>query len=270
MSGGGTVVYVHGASDREPGVRDHVEHIRRGLASRAPGFEVVSADWGDVAGPRIDDVLTAVPPYPPPGPPTPATHLRGTSRLLQAAGAGIVALQFLGVRAPSRLRVWATDVLLHRRAGLMQEILGIADVLVYQRDGAAIRDVVEAQLAAVPDTARPLIALGNSLGGVILVDLLREPGSPRPDLLVTVGSQAPVLQTFGGLGTGQAPPFEPWLNIYDARDFFAFIAQPVWPDQAGIRDERVDLGVGFPEVHGPAYLSHPAVWDAILAHPALG
>lgn len=264
----GTVLYVHGASDRGAGVREHVEHIRRGLSARGADLAVVEAAWGEEAGPDLDDVLLALPADAPPAPP--ATHLRGRHRLLQAAAAGIIALQYLGVRAPARLRLWATDALLDRRAGLMQEILGVADVLVYQRDGEAIREVVRRSLAAIPDAGRPLIALGNSLGGIILVDLLREPDVSKPDLLVTVGSQAPVLQTFGGLGSAGAAPFQPWLNIYDQRDLFAFIARPVWPDEPGIRDHRVDLQLGFPDVHGPAYLGHPAVWDAILDHPAIG
>jgi hypothetical protein len=65
--------------------------------------------------------------------------------------------------------------------------------------------------------------------------VLREPDAPKPDLLVTVGSQSSVLQSFGGLGDDPTPPFQPWLNIYDQRDFLGFEAQRVWPDQKGIR-----------------------------------
>jgi hypothetical protein len=125
------------------------------------------------------------------------------------------------------------------------------------------------RLQEAADRGGPVIALGNSLGGIVLVDLLRQPGAPRPDLLVTVGSQSPVLQTFDGLGDDPAPPFQPWLNVFDRRDFFGFVAQPVWPDQPGIRDVQVDLGLGFPDVHGPAYFDHPAVLEAIFTHPAL-
>jgi hypothetical protein len=267
---GGTIVYVHGASDRSAGVAEHVSRIRASLAARGSGYRVVSADWGDAVGPRLEHVLQAVP-----GVEretrdvTPATRIRGSSRLLQGAAAVIVALQYVNIRAPGPLRVWATDVLLQRRAGLMLEILGLADVLVYQRDGDAIRSVVRERLAEASDAGRPIIALGNSLGGIILVDLLREPGGPRPDLLVTVGSQSGALQTFGALGTSVGPPFQPWLNIYDERDFLAFLAAPMWPDEPGIEDRRVDLGLGFPEAHGPAYLADQAVFDAIFAHRAL-
>jgi hypothetical protein len=268
MGDGGTFVYVHGASDRRAGVEEHVRRIASSLEARGSGWRVDAAYWGDEAGPALDRVLTALPG----GGETsavPATRLRGRSRLVQAAAAVIIALQFVNVRAPTWLRVRATDVLLGKRAGLMREILGLADVLVYQRAGDAIREVVRARLQEAADHGGPVIALGNSLGGIVLVDLLRRPGAPRPDLLVTVGSQASVLQTFGGLGPDPAPPFQPWLNIYDRRDFFGFIAQPVWPDQPGIEDVAVDLGLGFPDVHGPAYFDHPAVFEAIFAHPAL-
>jgi hypothetical protein len=268
MTTDGTIVYVHGASDRASGVEEHVRRIRASLAARGSGFVVESADWGELAGPDLDDVLDALPGGGEPGAPR-ATRLRGRSQLLQAAAAAIVALQFVNVRAPQRLRVWATDVLLGRRTGLMQEILGVADVLVYQRDGERIREVVRGTLVEAATRGGPVVALGNSLGGIILVDVLRRLGAPTPDLLVTVGSQSPVLQTFGGLGTDPTAPFQPWLNIYDRRDFFGFVAQPVWPDAPGITDVRVDLGLGFPEVHGPAYFDSPAVFEAIFSHPAL-
>jgi hypothetical protein len=267
---GGTIVYVHGASDRSAGVSEHVSRIRASLAARGSGCRVVSADWGDAVGPRLDDVLEAVPGVEKDTKDVvPATRIGGSSRLLQGLAAVIIALQYVNVRVPGPLRVWATDVLLQRRAGLMLEILGLADVLVYQRAGDAIRDAVRERLATVSDEERPLIALGNSLGGIILVDLLREPGGPRPDLLVTVGSQSGVLQSLGALGTATTPPFQPWLNLYDERDFLAFLAAPLWPDEPGIEDQRVDLRLGFPEVHGPAYLADQVVFDAIFSHPAL-
>jgi hypothetical protein len=266
----GTIVYVHGASDRRHGVVDHARRIRESLAALGSDLQVVAADWGDAVGPTLDSVLVATPGAgATTAPPRAASQTRGTSRLVQGAAAAIIALHYLNVKAPSRLRLWATDELLRRRAALMQEILGVADVLVYQRAGGPIRDHVRGVLDAVTDAQRPLVALGNSLGGVILVDLLREAGAPVPDLLVTVGSQAPVLQTFGGLGADGRPPFQPWLNIYDQRDFLAFIARPVWPAETGIEDLRVDLGLGFPEVHGPAYLSSTIVFQAILSRPEL-
>jgi hypothetical protein len=266
----GTIVYVHGAGDRKEGVEDHTRRIRESLTARGSDFEVVPATWGDNAGPTLDKVLAAVPGTKErTGYRRAATEERGFGRLLQGAAAGIVALQYVNVRAPAFLRVWATDVLLRRRDALMLEILGVADILVYQRAGQAIRNDVKRLLQREPGDERPLIALGNSLGGIVLVDMLREPDAPKPDLLVTVGSQSSVLQAIAALGDDPSPLFVPWLNIYDRRDFLGFVAQPVWPNVAGVTDHRVDLGLGFPEVHGPAYFSDPKVFDAIFAHPAL-
>jgi hypothetical protein len=267
----GTIVYVHGAMDRGAGVADHVRRIRESLAARGSDMAVVAAEWGDAVGPTLDRVLVATPSDEPRTGrrPRPATRERGLGRIVQGMAGGIIALQYLNVKAPARVRLWATDVLLGRRDALMQEILGVADVLVYQRAGGAMREHVRGALAAVTDAQRPLVALGNSLGGIILFDVLRDPAAPRPDLLVTVGSQAPVLETFGGLGVDARPPFQPWLNIYDRRDVLAFIARPVWPDRPGVEDVRVDLGLGFPEVHGPAYLSDRSVFDAMFSRPEL-
>jgi hypothetical protein len=171
----GTIVYVHGASDRGGGVADHVRRIRESLAARGSDMAVVAADSGDAAGPTLDRVLVATPSDSPrTGRPRAATRERGFGRLLQGAAGGIIALQYLNVRAPARVRVWATDVLLGRRDALMQEILGVADVLVYQRAGTAIREHVRAALDAVTDVERPLVALGKTASAeIVLFDVLR-------------------------------------------------------------------------------------------------
>lgn len=115
------------------------------------------------------------------------------------------------------------------------------------------------------------MALGNSMGGIILVDLLAEDGAPRPDLLVTVGTQAALLATFDGLRSGGSgrPPFQPWLNVYDRRDLLGFVAARVWPAETGIVDREVDLGVGFPDAHGATYLADAQVYRHIRDHPAM-
>lgn len=266
----GTIVYVHGASDRSHGETEHVEAIRQSLMDLGVTMTVTPTGWGHLVGPSLDGVLSAVPETRPREKGArPASRAPFRSRILQATAGAVVASAYLGLTLPKPVRVWATDRLLYRRDDLMLEILGLADVLVYQRSGDAIRARVRDVLAAVPDGGRPLIALGNSLGGIILVDALREAGAPRPDLLVTIGSQSGVLHSLGALGGDPFTPFQPWLNIYDRRDFVGFLAQPRWPQETDIRDERVDLGLGFPEVHGPAYLKARQVWDVILEHPAL-
>jgi hypothetical protein len=166
---------------------------------------------------------------------------------------------------PPSLGRWATDRLRPRRRCVMEDLVGIADILLYQRDGQAIREVVRQDLAAAGRDGAPVIALGNSLGGVILVDLLSEADAPRPRLLVTTGSQAPALATFGALGpAATARPFQPWLNVYDPRDLLAFLAEGVWPDQPGIVDHEVDLDIGFPHAHGQTYFLRADVFPAIF------
>lgn len=198
-------------------------------------------------------------------------QLRIAEAVLGAAGATLLA-GYLGIDVGPGLKRWATDVLLPHRARLMRDAaLGPADILLYQRDGQQVRAVVARALHEARARGGPIVALGNSLGGIILVDLLAQPDSPRPDLLVTVGSQAPLLETFGALhsGAGDLDPFQPWLNIYDRRDLLGFVAGRVWATQADITDREVDLGVGFPDAHGATYLAHTAVYGHIRDHPAM-
>ncbi|HUG49358.1 MAG TPA: hypothetical protein VMP67_13230 [Candidatus Limnocylindria bacterium] len=202
-----------------------------------------------------------------------AVQLRIAEAVMGAAAATLLA-GYLGIDVGAGLKRWATDVLLPHRARLMRDAaLGPADVLLYQRDGARMRGVVARTLAEARSRGGPVLALGNSLGGIILVGLLAEPAAPKPDLLVTVGSQAPLLSLIGALepldGTGSRSLFAPWLNVYDRRDLLGFVAGGVWPNQPDITDREVDLGVGFPDAHGATYLSHADVYRHIRDHPAL-
>jgi len=379
----GTIVYVHGASDRSAQVDDHVARLERQLAAAGMEFDVLASRWGELAGADLSRVELAVPrsgaamalaePADPPlqsleelagsvprhSPRRPATmtaperqsdelldicraqvgapgesivledgstmpmatacrraaatvgaspaysvarassvpdavlidavghaiastvaataaaplevartvEVRIAEAVLGAALATLFA-GYLGIDVGPDLKRWATDVLIPHRARLVRDAgLGPADVVLYQRSGDGIRRVVRASLAEAAARGGPLVALGNSLGGIILVDTLADSPSVKPDLLVTVGSQAPLLATFGALDPidpdGGRPPFQPWLNIYDRRDLLGFVARPVWPNAPGIVDVEVDLGVGFPDAHGATYLSHPHVLGAI-------
>jgi hypothetical protein len=190
------------------------------------------------------------------------------------AALGTILVGYLGIDVGPDLKRWATEVLVPHRARLVREAgLGPADIVLYQRSGEAIRAVVADKLKQALARGGPVIALGNSLGGIVLVDLLAQPDSPKPRLLVTVGSQAPLLATFGALEPlerdGPLRPFTPWLNFYDRRDLLGFVVSRVWPDR-GISDHEIDLGVGFPDAHGGAYLSNPDVFSVIKAHLADG
>src|SRR4051812_16658141 len=193
---------------------------------------------------------------------------------VMGAALATILVGYLGIDVGPDLKRWATDVLVPHRARLVREAgLGPADIVLYQRSGERIRQVVADTLRQALAGGGPVVALGNSLGGIVLVDLLAQLDSPKPTLLTTVGSQAPLLATFGALApiqrSGEPRPFQPWLNIYDRRDLISFVAGRVWPNESGITDVEVDLGVGFPDAHGGAYLSNPDVFKAIAAHPAL-
>ena len=191
-------------------------------------------------------------------------HLAQTVMILAA---GTLLAGYVGINPGNSLKLWATDVLVPHRSEIMHaSLLGVADVLLYQRNGGPIRQVVADAVGRAMADGRPVVALGNSLGSEIIVSAMMAEGAPRPDLVVTVGSQASLLQAIGALAEpGSPPPFQPWLNFYDRRDFLGFVSAPVWPDQPGIMDVAVDFELGFPDSHGATYLSHPPIYDAIQA-----
>jgi hypothetical protein len=182
-------------------------------------------------------------------------------------------------RIPGPIDLIATDELRQARRDFMSTgIIGIADILLYQRNGRAIRDFVgdalhgarqdEDQRRTGGTSKGRVVALGNSLGGVILADTLAEGASGDCDVFVTMGSQAGALKVLGALGPdASAHPFRPWVNIYDPRDFMAFLAAPVWPELDRIEDVQVDLGRGFPHSHGKSYYEpgSPAVREMLAA-----
>lgn len=390
MNGRGSIVYVHGAGDREAEVGDHVARIEEGIGRAGLQLDVVASRWGELAGADLSRIELALPPLPPrptrdaTAAPEPAmaelaalastaqvedasavpppvgqresdvlldicrvrvgaanetirlvsgelrplteacrvaavdvagspeyrrarasgvpegvlvaavgravaatvaaeagapadvfdtVHERIAEAVL-AAAVGTILVGYAGLDVGQDLKRWATDVLLPRRAELIRRAgRGPADVVLYQRNGGAIRQVVARSIADALARGRPVVALGNSLGGIVLVDTLSRAGAPRPDLLVTVGTQAPLLATFGALhpiepGEGAAL-FTPWVNVHDRRDLLAFVGERVWPGQRGIEDRQVDMGLGFPDSHGASYLSHPPLYRIIAEHPAL-
>jgi hypothetical protein len=151
----------------------------------------------------------------------------------------------------------ATALATNRREGLMAASLpGLGDILYYQRRGDQVREFVGEQLAGLE---RPVVAVGHSLGGIILVDLLTQEQAPVVDRLITVGSQSPLffaIDALDRLRPGQQTPFPftPWLNIYNRNDLLSFLATGVFPGVDGITDVEVDAGVPFPE-------SHSAYWQ---------
>jgi hypothetical protein len=160
----------------------------------------------------------------------------------------------------------ATAVGRNRRDGLMNLVSpGIGDILLYQRRGNDILAVIEKRAVELAEKSDRLVVLGHSLGGIMLVDLLslmEEDIRRRVKLLVTAGSQSPILFKFDALGTLRPKTpmpagllYTPWLNVYDRNDFLSFCAARAFPGiVTGITDFEVDCGVPFPEAHS-AYFS---------------
>jgi hypothetical protein len=128
----------------------------------------------------------------------------------------------------------------------------VGDILFYQRRGSEISQLTRESLTAC---SPPVVAVGHSLGGIVLVDILSQANPPRVDLLVTVGSQSPLFYAVDALENLRlfnsiARPFTPWLNIYDQSDFLSYCAARIFNGVSGIEDVEVSSGVPFPESHG--------------------
>jgi hypothetical protein len=167
-------------------------------------------------------------------------------------------VQFVAGRATSYVEQRYADIL----GGASP---GVGDILYYQRRGEEIRAYVHEVLARCTP---PVVAVGHSLGGVILVDLLSGSDPPHVDLLVTAGSQSPLFYAIDALVSlrrgDTRQPFQPWLNIYSPADFLSFYASQIF-DGNGIHDVEVELGVPFPESHS-AYWSTDHVYELIAEH----
>ena len=160
-----------------------------------------------------------------------------------------------------------TGLALRKRGSLSESIAATAgDVIMYQSRGQKIRDFIRDKIKRIQGL--PVILIAHSLGGIAAVDLLLEPNPPEVDLLVTIGSQAPLLYEWNALtnmehqkGANLPNTFPKWLNIYDERDFLSYIGAGIFPDQ--VEDIKVSNGQPFPASHG-AYWNNPNVWSAIF------
>lgn len=145
--------------------------------------------------------------------------------------------------------------------------LFIGDVFVYLKEGdlrEKIRNEVRKALVAAHQAAKtgkgPLVLIGHSMGGVILVDMLANPvsaGLPaefKADALITVGSQPGF---FGALDvlTKNVPAGSPrrrpdcvklWLNVFDPIDPLAFRADMIF---TGVEDLTFNSVTGITEAH---------------------
>lgn len=164
---------------------------------------------------------------------------------------------------------WATDLAQRHRDVLYNGAYPAAgDILLYQKDGSAIREEIAQHVAACTG---PVAIIAHSLGGIACVDLLVERALPAVQLLVTVGSQAPLLYEMGALrhlALNQALPpyFAPtWLNVFDPDDLLSYQAATVFAPptpSATVRDLQVQSGQPFPMSHS-AYWESDLLWDTV-------
>jgi len=186
---------------------------------------------------------------------------QGREELLAAVRAGFGVLDYgigddLGDLAKNLAFRTVEPSLRRRRRDYIQKT---GDILLYQARGEAIRRYVRERIRQVPG---PIVLLAHSLGGIAAFDLLA--GQCATDLdqvrmLITVGSQVPLLYELGALSSGITYPkglpedFRPlWVNVYDERDLLAYVGGELFGNRC--RDLRVDTGTPFPTAHG-------AYWD---------
>jgi hypothetical protein len=168
----------------------------------------------------------------------------------------------------------ATRVAMSKRAAFMEPFADFArDVTFYLEHGEAIRNEIAGAVRA-NQGEKPLVLLGHSLGGIAAVDLMAEQAAaaePLPvDLLVTVGSQSPILYLMDSLSSlsprqPEHLPFAPWLNVYNRRDLLSFCAERVFPGQTGIVDAEVEAKAPFPASHS-AYWREARTFELIRDH----
>ena len=164
----------------------------------------------------------------------------------------------------------ATNMLKHGRIGFTVKISGpVGDILMYQTRGQSIRNFIREEIGKHPG---PIVLLGHSLGGIACVDLLLEPNPPKVVLLVTIGSQAPLLYEMNALVGMPYDPnstlpstFPQWLNIYDKDDLLSYVGSNIFPEK--VEDFHAGSGKPFPDSHSAYWKDSNVkneVWDKIV------
>lgn len=161
------------------------------------------------------------------------------------------------------LRLGATRPLERRRSALTEASAPAAgDVLRYLARGEALRGFLA---EAVHAAGGPVVLVAHSLGGIACVELLATLRLPAVELLVTVGSQAPLLYELDALpqlpfGRGLPASFPRWVNVYDRRDLLGHVGAGVFPGR--VEDREVDNRTAFPRAHS-AYFGNRAFYSVL-------
>ncbi|TKS96334.1 hypothetical protein [Streptomyces lasalocidi] len=161
------------------------------------------------------------------------------------------------------LRLGATRPLERRRSALTEASAPAAgDVLHYLARGEALRGFLA---EAVHPVGGPVVLVAHSLGGIACAELLADLHLPAVELLVTVGSQAPLLYELDALpvlpfGRGLPASFPRWVNVYDRRDLLGYVGEGVFPGR--VEDRVIDNRTAFPRAHS-AYFGNRAFYSVL-------
>ena len=152
--------------------------------------------------------------------------------------------------------------------------LFLGDVFAYLHQGSLrdrIQEVIRADLICAHEASKgeggPVVVIGHSMGGVILVDMLQDldaarlPADLRVAALFTVGSQPGLFKSLGVLAgaagpdgrTPRPPCVAAWINVFDPIDPLAFRADPLY---SGVEDLVFDSITGLASAH-TTYFSRP-------------
>ena len=178
----------------------------------------------------------------------------------------------------------ASGAALDLARGGLNDRLGrfLGDVFTYlQNRGptrAKIREEVIRKLKDGTAKGEKLVAVGHSMGGIILYDLLSDPDNPlgelKLDLLVTVGSQVGVFEEmklyqssspdYGVVHGNRAPALanvRRWLNVYDPVDALSFRCSPIFE---GVEDFLFSSTTSLVDAHS-AYFKRPRFFTRFAA-----
>lgn len=183
-----------------------------------------------------------------------------------------------------RLGNAASGVALDLTRGGLNDRIGrfLGDVFTYLQERgptrALIREEVIGKLKEGANKGDTLVAVGHSMGGIILYDLLSDPDKPlgdlKLDLLVTVGSQVGVFEEmklfqssspeYSAALDNRVPPLAKvgrWLNVYDPVDMLSFRCSPIFE---GVEDFPFTSTTSLVDAHS-AYFKRPRFFARFAA-----
>ena len=142
----------------------------------------------------------------------------------------------------------------------------LGDILSYQARGVEIRNFIAEQIKALADDK--VIVFAHSLGGIASLEMLIEHRPNNVELLVTFGSQAPLLYELGALAKlppNSALPDEVpfWMNFYDLNDPLSYQAEDLFANR--VSDYQLNSGAMFLDAHS-AYLDSDQMWAQVIAY----